>query len=138
MIITDGIHLTSTTSKLELFSFAKSVGLLIDWYQISKTRHPHFDVTTNTMRVKVLAHSEVTKVPSRILVKACWAATDRSLYLPADVIIGCNRCKVELVKINDDISCDVQNKENGLFTVEYADIEGLQDFWKTYRPKGTY
>jgi hypothetical protein len=45
MIITDGIHLTSTSGEQELHDFAQKIGLKREWYQRPED-HGHYDLTT--------------------------------------------------------------------------------------------
>lgn len=57
MIITDGIHLTSTTSEDELHQFAQGMGLKRAWFQNrnAATQHPHYDLTTCKAKARALA-----------------------------------------------------------------------------------
>ncbi|UCC21312.1 MAG: DUF4031 domain-containing protein, partial [Promethearchaeota archaeon] len=54
MIITDGVHLTSTFSLEELHNFAiKKLGLKKIWYQ-NKSKHTHYDLTTKRIKNKAI------------------------------------------------------------------------------------
>lgn len=45
MVITDGIHMTSTSSETELHEFALGIGMKRAWYQ-NHPVHPHYDLMT--------------------------------------------------------------------------------------------
>ncbi len=46
MILTDGVHLMSDESLIELHEFAARIGLKRSWFQ-PHPRHPHYDLTTS-------------------------------------------------------------------------------------------
>lgn len=45
MVITDGVHLISTSDEEELHDFAEVIELKRRWYQAHR-KHPHYDLTT--------------------------------------------------------------------------------------------
>jgi len=68
MILTDGVHIVSDTSMVELHEFARSVGLKRHWFHYG-SRHPHYDIFgALAMRAADLGIEFVT---SRQLVKRC-------------------------------------------------------------------
>ena len=85
MIITDGVHLTSTENEEELHAFASGMGLKREWFQdLSYSRclglkhdpkriRPHYDLTTpGAVKRAILAGA--TKVTSTFLLRNSWWA----------------------------------------------------------------
>ena len=74
MIITDGIHLVSTTSAIELHEFAYKIGLRRIWYQDKRATaaHPHYDLTTKRKREKAYEAGAVKVKPAQIIYDAWW------------------------------------------------------------------
>jgi hypothetical protein len=71
MIITDGVHLTSTSSEAELHDFAVCKLLFRrEWYQ-KHPFHPHYDLTTKNALKRALAHGAV-KVSAMDILKNSW------------------------------------------------------------------
>ena len=52
-VYTDGVHLMAD-EEAELHTFAKSLGLKLEWFQ-THPRHPHYDLTTGGMKRKAVA-----------------------------------------------------------------------------------
>jgi len=72
MIITDGIHLTSTESEEELHAFASKIGLKKEWYQCHPD-HPHYDLTTSRA-MKRAVYAGAKGVTGVFLFKNSWWA----------------------------------------------------------------
>lgn len=68
MILFDGTHLISDNSIEELFEFASKAGLRQDWFQLGKNKfNPHFDVTSERIRNKVIENRALVVRPRRIV-----------------------------------------------------------------------
>lgn len=85
MIIYDHMgHMVSTTSSVELHSFAKSIGLKREWYQVKQNfvrdpngyhyeHHSHYDLTTYRMMNKARKAGATMVDPKQIILKAWWS-----------------------------------------------------------------
>lgn len=71
MIITDGVHLTSTVNEEQLHRFAGRLGLKRRWFQDG--RHPHYDLTTPAAKLRAVNQGAVL-VSRRQLVRWAWWA----------------------------------------------------------------
>mgnify|MGYP002814597841 CR=1 FL=1 len=65
VIYTDGIHLVADSID-ELHTFAKSIGFKRDWFQWLSL--PHYDITSSTMRKRVIKAGAI-ETDSRTIVK---------------------------------------------------------------------
>lgn len=75
MIYTDGKHVISDTSTVELHQFMKSLGWHREWY-VDEARRPHYVVTTESALERVLAAGGVL-TSTRSLVKRLQAKSER-------------------------------------------------------------
>ena len=77
MIITDGIHLTSTENEQELHVFASKIGLKREWFQCHsdhlKRRRPHYDLTTRSAVNRALIAGAKRVTGSYLLRNSWWA-----------------------------------------------------------------
>jgi hypothetical protein len=69
MIFTDGVHVVSDATLDELHSFADKAGLSRKWFQDSP-KHPHYDVTTERMKKKVVKLGAALVSPVQVILKA--------------------------------------------------------------------
>ena len=69
MILTDGIHLMSDESVIELHEFAARIGLKRCWFQ-NHSNHPHYDLTTSH-KVSTAVLAGAKRVSATELVKKC-------------------------------------------------------------------
>lgn len=67
MIYTDKIHLMASTLQ-ELHSFAKAIGLKRHYFHGVRKKHPHYDLTNNTIRDKAIK-AGATVMSSRWLIR---------------------------------------------------------------------
>jgi len=73
LIITDGVHLVSTRSEIELHRFADSIDLKRCWYQGVRRGHPHYDLTTKAkVHVAILAGAQLV-TPEDLFINAWWS-----------------------------------------------------------------
>ena len=70
MILTDGIHIASDFSVLELHAFAKAAGLKKCWFHWNQ-RHSHYDKPKGYPVAALLAVGAI-RVASKELVKRCF------------------------------------------------------------------
>lgn len=79
MIITDGVHMVSTTSEVELHEFAQRMGLKRYWYQNRKAaaQHPHYDLTTQRAKQRALAAGAKLVDAYNILYDAWWSTRSK-------------------------------------------------------------
>ena len=77
MIITDGIHLTSTENEEELHAFAGKMGLKREWFQCHsdhpERRRPHYDLTTRSAVNRALIAGAKRVTGSYLLRNSWWA-----------------------------------------------------------------
>lgn len=73
MILTDGVHLVSDTSIIELHRFVISIGMPQRWFQ--GHRIPHYDLLSDKFARRVAA--QVAVVSTRTLVKRAIRATKK-------------------------------------------------------------
>lgn len=75
MIITDGVHLTSTENEEELHTFAVKIGLKRPWYQCHsrhpKRTRPHYDLTTPRAVQRAIT-AGAQKVSGIFLIQNSW------------------------------------------------------------------
>lgn len=80
MIITDGIHLTSTESKEELHAFVDGLHFRRHWFQEHPV-HWHYDITTANALKRVLAAGAI-KLTSFKFVEAYRQRNDKASVSP--------------------------------------------------------
>ncbi len=77
MIITDGLHLTSTIGEEELHSFARRIGLKREWYQ-TPAIHGHYDLTRPRALARAIELGAKAVSPGEFVRSAWWARFPRA------------------------------------------------------------
>lgn len=70
MIITDGIHVTSTESLEELHTWAKQNGIKRHWFHGYRKGHPHYDIPKRSwvrFYIQRVAPEEVLQASKRLI-----------------------------------------------------------------------
>jgi len=76
MIITDGVHLTSTIGEDELHKFARGMGLKREWYQ-DKNRTEHYDLTTKRAARRAIKNGAKLVTGREMVLLSWWTVFPR-------------------------------------------------------------